>query len=81
MAVAINWQLSLGEKQWLCRTRQESTNSLKASFTIENGPAVGSNNNWSLSNSESSQDIEHSIACLECQGRIEASWFIEGWSS
>ena len=81
MAVAINWQLLLGRTKWSIKTHHKSTNASKASFTVENGPAVGSNNNGSLSNSDSSQDVEHSIACLECLGQIEASWFAEGGSS
>ena len=54
MAVAINWQLLLGGTKWSSKTRQESTDASKASFTVENGPAVGSNNNGSSSNSENS---------------------------
>ena len=81
MAVAINWQLLLGGTKWSSKTRQEFTETSKSSFTVENGPAVGSNNNGSSSNSESYQDVEHSIACLAYLGQIEASWFAEGGSS
>ena len=80
MAVAIKWQLSLGRTKWSSRTRQESTDDLKASCNVENGPAVGSNSKGSSSKSETCQDVEHLIACLECRGQIEASWFAEGGS-
>ena len=81
MAVAIKWQLSLGRTKWSSRTQRESTNDSKALCNVENGPAVGSNSKGSLSNSENSQDVEHSIACLKCRGQIEARWFAEGGSS
>ena len=73
IAVAINWQLSVGRTKWSSKTRQESTCALKASCNVENGPAVGSNSKGSSSNSENFQDVEHLIACLECRGQIEAS--------
>ena len=78
IAVAINWQLSLGRTKWPIRMRRESTDDSKASCNVENGLAVGSNSNGSSSKSENCQDVEHSIACLECRGQIEASWFAEG---
>ena len=80
IAVAINWQLSLGRTKWSIRTRRESTDDSKASCNVENGPAVGSNSKGSSSTSENCHNVEHSIACQECCGQIEASWFAEGGS-
>ena len=65
IAVAINWQLSLGRTKWSSKTCWESTDTSKMSCTVENGHVVGSNSKGSSSNSEISQDVEHSIACLE----------------
>ena len=80
IAVAINWQLSLGRANWPIRMRRESTDDSKASCNVENGPAVGSNSKGSSSMSETSQVVEHSIAYLECRGQMEANWFAEGGS-
>ena len=60
--------------------RRESTDDSKASCNVENGPAVGSNSNGSSSKSETSQDVEHLIAYLECRGQMESNWFAEGGS-
>ena len=80
IAVAINWQLSLGRTKWSIRMRRESTDDSKASCNVENGPAVGSKSMGPSSKSENSQDVEHSIAYLEFRGQIEASWFADGVS-
>ena len=80
IAVAINWQLSSGSTKWSSRTRRESTDDSKASCNVENGPAIGSKSMGLSSKSETSQDVEHSIAYLECRGHIEASWSAESGS-